>query len=694
MTLLLWVAMWCSVLIALARPDSSFAQTEKKYWVYFTDKGLPFEQQRGALRNTSPGYDLARTTIQPEALKRRSKILSREALLDDADLPLSQSYVEAVTHAGGTLARESKWLNAASFRLTREQVERVKEMPFVEKVEPVAVYRGRKIQHGDGTLQPLGKLSTIDYGPSFAQENMINVPLLHRAGVTGRGVLVGMLDTGFRWRTHEALNSHTVIAEHDFIFDDDTTANQANDRSDQDFHGTLTMSLVGGYMPGILVSPAFNVSFILGKTEDVRSETEVEEDNWVAAIEWMEAQGVDVVSSSLGYDVFDDGTGYSWDNGNFDGRTSVTAKAAVHAARLGVVVCNAMGNEINGDGITGTLITPADADSILSVGAVSFTRHLAGFSSTGPTSDGRIKPDIVAPGVNGMICAVPPNSYSTFIQGTSLATPMVAGTAALLLSARPELTPVEVRDALRSTADTIDAARFPVTPNNFTGWGLANAFNAALSFGPIFSDLAEARVVSAQSIVSSVVVSKFGLKANSVILRYTIGADTSERTLPMSLDSSMFFPTSGRYSATIPTLPSGTIVRFTIGAGDSGDHAYQSPALFTERVWQLRYGIEGAERVSPATPPFPSGYTLNQNYPNPFRTETIITYDAPQTQELGTVKVYNTLGQEVATVASGILQPGTRLSLVFNGRNLPSGVYFYRLSTPSFSATRKMLLLH
>src|SRR5262249_54096746 len=158
-------------------------------------------------------------------------------------------------------------------------------------------------------------------------------------------------------------------------------------------------------------------------------------------------------SSSLGYNDFDpqgpSPGDYTWANGDFNGRTSITAQAAVRAARLGIVVCDAMGNEGNGDGIVGTMLTPADADSIISVGAVTLAKQLAGFSSTGPTNDGRTKPDVVSPGV-GVYCASTAGPSSYFFQsGTSLATPLTAGSAALILSARPELTPVQVRDALR-----------------------------------------------------------------------------------------------------------------------------------------------------------------------------------------------------------------------------------------------------
>ena len=248
--------------------------------------------------------------------------------------------------------------------------------------------------------------------PRLAQENQIDIVNVHNLRITGRGVLVGMLDSGFRWKVPESEMNMDVIKEYDFIQHDSVTANQDGstpiDESDQDEHGTLTLSLVGGYKEGELVSPAFGSSFILAKTEYVPTETNIEEDNWVAGIEWEEQNGVDVVSSSLGYSIFDstDANGvpqHSYTPADMNGRTATTTKAAVIAARLGVVVCSAMGNE--GESSWHIMTSPADADSIISVGAVDISGVYASFSSVGPTADGRTKPDVVADGV-GDYCAL------------------------------------------------------------------------------------------------------------------------------------------------------------------------------------------------------------------------------------------------------------------------------------------------
>ncbi len=659
----------------------------QKYWIRFSDKAALSDQTLPL----APGSDLykrAAAGLTPRALARRAKVLPAASLVTVADLPVEPSYIDAVRRAGGTIVQVSKWMNAVSALLDSTARKEVASLPFVELVEPVKSFARVPWEKSFAPLPVRRQTESFDYGNSLLQLQMVGVPPLHTLGITGRGVLIGMLDTGFRWRVHDALKTRTVVGEYDFIFHDNNTANEAVDAADQDLHGTLTMSIVGGYDPGTLVGAAFDASFILGKTEDVRSETRIEEDNWAAGIEWMEGRGVDVVSSSLGYNIFDDGTGYTWANGDFNGRTSVTARAAVRAAELGVVVCNAMGNEFNGDGVTGTMLTPADADSIISVGATDLSRALEPFSSTGPTNDGRIKPDLVAPGGRGMVVAIPPNDYSIGFQGTSLATPLVAGAAALLLSVRPELTPIQVRDALRAAADTVDAAAFPVRPNNFTGWGLTDAFAAALSFGPIFSNQPSVSVVGGGNDVDIDVCSAFGIRPDSVLLHYAPGRSKIFATVTMALDSSMIYPTSGRYRIHLPSLSPDTLVRFSIEAVDSAGNRYQSPASITGKTWELHYGMPGVH-ISPTIPP---GYALYQNYPNPFNGWTTIEFDLPR-DEVVTLDLYNITGAHVATLVSGMTEAGTRLSARLNASDFASGIYFYRLRTPSVSITRKLIIL-
>ena len=220
-----------------------------------------------------------------------------------------------------------------------------------------------------------GAAYNLNYGSSLAQMEQVNVPVLHDLGYNGTGIIVAMFDTGYR-KDHEAFalafSESRVLAEYDFIFDDFETQNEDGiDAFNQHDHGTYTWSTLGGAMDNRLYGPAYGASFILAKTEDVRSETQVEEDNWVAAMEWADSIGADVVSSSLAYSDW-----YSYSD--FDGETAVTTIAANTATSLGIVVCNAMAN--SGPGY-GTLHAPADAFEILSCGAVDVNGVIASFSS-------------------------------------------------------------------------------------------------------------------------------------------------------------------------------------------------------------------------------------------------------------------------------------------------------------------------
>ena len=284
-----------------------FSQEQpRKCWIYFRDKD---ESMLRTLATSGTVHEISQATgITERALKRRAKVLPSTQLVTAEDLPVSQLYIEQLQLNGISVINTSRWFNAVTAMLTSDQGVRVAALPFVDHIERVRTFVGKKLQPQTIPLKKSSASTTQnlhDYGPSLAQANEINIVPVHNLRITGRGMLVGMLDSGFRWKVPESEMNMDVIKEYDFIQHDSITANQVGatpiDESDQDEHGTLTLSLVGGYKEGELVSPAFGSSFILAKTEYVPSETNIEEDNWVAGIEWEEQNGVDVVSSSLGY---------------------------------------------------------------------------------------------------------------------------------------------------------------------------------------------------------------------------------------------------------------------------------------------------------------------------------------------------------------------------------------------------------
>jgi len=670
---------------------------QKKYWVYFRDKGLETTGTH-SLQKESQLYSMAKAFVSDRALQRRGKVLARENLIDVSDLPVYQPYVDELAKRGITAHVSSRWLNALSVYLTPEQIGSIASLPFVKEVIPVVtLHRDKERVEAvtKGSQRPLvQKAEMLDYGASLEQASVINVPAVHDLSINATGVIIGMLDNGFRWRAHEALRNLHVIAEHDFIFNRDSTSNGPGDESDQDFHGTATLSTIGGFMPGQIIGPAYGASFILAKTEDMRSgdtaDFPIEEDNWAAGIEWMESLGVDVVSSSLGYNLFTDGTGYFFSHGDFNGRTAVTTKAAVMAARRGVVVVNAMGNEghsASTDGFTtGTMVAPADADSIISAGAVNYSGVLASFSSVGPTNDGRIKPDVVAPGVMVYCAWTPgPDTYG-YLDGTSLSCPLTAGTAALVLSAHPEFTPIQVRDAIRNTA------RQANKPDNFYGWGMVDARAAVLSSGLVFSNLPHLYFNDLIDIVVTYVASNTGVDNLGIRLQYSLEGSrtfTSLQVVPTNIPN--------LFLATIPQQPLGTLVQYYIEGVDQAGIQRRNPVTSPDSLFSFRYGEGDTSRIQAKPIPLvvPSTFVLYQNYPNPFNPSTTIQFYSPVFTDAEVI-IYNVLGEKVKTVFSGRIHPGNNFVFWKPGlvdKPVASGIYFYQLRTATFLDTKRMLLI-
>jgi serine protease AprX len=374
----------------------------------------------------------------------------------------------------------SKWLNSASVMANKNQIKEIEKLPFVKTIQKVVAFYRKEPSFLQENLQKFyeaPKDQVIEYGESYAQLAQIHVPGLHNLGYSGKGVLITMLDTGY-FLQHRAfkhiLNEGRLIATWDFINGDEDVEDTPDVQTE---HGTFTFSAVGGFVNDTLIGPAYGAQFALAKTEVVATETQIEEDHWVAGIEWADSLGTDVVSSSLGYNRWDDGTGYTYQD--MDGNTTKCTIAADLAVSKGIVVVNAAGNErkCSKPPCWDYIIAPADGDSVIAVGAVDINGIIASFSSIGPTYDGRIKPDVVACG-DKTYCASPPSPLYpsvgfTWVGGTSLSTPLVAGVCALLLEIHPDWTPHDVINALHNTAS--QACR----PDTLKGWGVANAYSAS-----------------------------------------------------------------------------------------------------------------------------------------------------------------------------------------------------------------------
>ncbi len=421
-------------------------------WVFFADKGKRLPEQ--------PQMTTAHPSITDRALKRRQKTSAAAVCFDD--IPVYAPYLTHLKSMGFIHRRSSRWFNAVSGFVSPPMIDILAELDFVRLITLLhsGTNRPEMPQQKESSERFfVGKQAGFAYGPAALQLEQIRVPAVHDRGYSGRDVLICVLDTGF-WLKHESVDHINKVAEYDFVFRDSVTANQPQDRNNQDAHGTQVLSIVGGKKDSLLYGPAFGADFLLGKTEDMRSETAIEEDNWVAALEWAEALGADIVTTSLGYSDW-----YTYED--MDGKTAITSRAARKAAAKGVLILVSAGNER--DDAWYYITAPADADSIVTVGAVDKFAQITGFSSAGPTKDGRTKPEVVALGQSvRMASTLCPGCY-TNAGGTSYAAPLVAGVAALVLEAHPRWTPMQVREALLNTADRADQ------PDNLYGWGLVNA---------------------------------------------------------------------------------------------------------------------------------------------------------------------------------------------------------------------------
>jgi serine protease AprX len=437
-------------LLAAARPSDTIA-----VWIFLADRGSVAE------KGNPPCFSA-------RAADRR--VLRGHAAIRERDLPVHRGYVDSLRARATRIRHASRYFNAVSAEMEAREIDAVCEYEFVRSVDLVASHRRlpdppSEPPRGSSSAGAARGEYAIDYGASFDQLNLVGVIDLLEAGYNGSGsvsgggpVLIAILDTGFRL-DHPALADVQVEAQYDFINNDSVTSNEPGDPSTQDNHGTWVLGVIAGHAEGELIGPAWGARYLLAKTEIVDSETPIEEDHWVAGIEWADSAGADVVTSSVGY--------YDWyTNQQLDGNTALCTRAADIAVSHGIVVVNSAGNR----GISG-LVAPADGDSVLAIGAVDRDGAIASFSSRGPTADGRIKPDFTAMGAGVRSVSVS-NAYGLY-GGTSFAAPMVAGVCALLLELHPDWSPMEMRDTLRATSSRSSA------PDNTYGWGIPNAMLTA-----------------------------------------------------------------------------------------------------------------------------------------------------------------------------------------------------------------------
>ncbi|MBE0567013.1 MAG: S8 family serine peptidase, partial [Krumholzibacteria bacterium] len=410
----------------------------------------------------------------------------------------------------------------------------------------------------------------LDYGYNTAAMVQAGVVAAHAAGLRGRGVTVGLLDTGFR-TVHEAFSGLPVLDTWDFVNGDPVVDDEPGDPAGSRNHGTMVLSTLAARRPGHLLGPAPDVAVLLAKTEDISQEVPAEEDHWVAGLEWLEASGADLVTSSLAY--------LDWYTfAELDGATAVTTIAADQAVARGLVVVNSAGNYRT---TTGTIAAPADGFGVIAVGAVDAAGATTWFSSPGPTADGRIKPDVAARGAGNPVAS--PDDPFAYVQvsGTSFSGPLVAGVAALVLERAPGLSPGQVAEALRTTASRSAA------PDNDQGWGIVDAWAAATYWGPVYAHapLRDSEDTTGPYDVGAVITARSGLDDLSLAAYWRADGGPWQ--------AAALAPTGGEpsaYAAQIPGQPAGTSVQYYLTGTDLAGVTVTEPVRAPGRVHAFTVG--------------------------------------------------------------------------------------------------------
>ena len=433
------------------------------YWVQFTDK------------NDSPySIDTPEAYLSQRALDRRARL---GIAIDEYDLPVNPQYLQGVSDCGAELVNPSKWLNGVTIRTTSASVvEAINALPYVQTVRecvnnPKA--QEDKVRWMESEMKPSGTpvVAKDYYGGAHQQVYQLRVNELHDMGYDGTGVVIAVLDGGFIGTDiHNCFDNMReegrLLGVRDFVYGSSSVYSQST-------HGTSCLSTIAAYVPNTMVGTAPKASFYLLHTEDGDQENIVEEYNWASGAEYADSLGVDICTTSLGYIDFDMS---QWDHPfeHYDGQTAPMTIAAEIAASRGIICTNSAGNE--GDGVC-TLGIPADAEHIITVGAVNDQGNRAYFSSVGPTYDGRIKPDVMAMGEDTYVASGNLGGwYGDYYNGngTSFSNPVLAGAVACLRQAFPTASVQEICDVLRQNGDHAS------NPNNQYGYGIPDfveAFN-------------------------------------------------------------------------------------------------------------------------------------------------------------------------------------------------------------------------
>lgn len=449
-TLLAWF------MVAIACPAGSNAQG--RFAVQFSDKS-----------NSPYSISSPLDFLSQRAIDRR---IDQGIAIDQHDIPVNPAYLNGILSAGGSIRASSRWLNAAVIEVPSPiELAAIQALPYVVSIRPAGSLVSGGVPN-KFVSEPTTKVDAIpsqrstapiSYGFSADQIQQIGLHMLHNGGFTGAGVRIAVIDAGFLdlplMRCIDSTRMQgRILSTFDFV-------DNEQDVYDDHYHGAAVLSCIASNIPDTLIGTAPHADYILLRSEDAGTETIAEEFYWAVAAEYADSSGADVLSTSLGYTTFDDST-QNHTYADMNGDTTPITVASDLAASRGLIVVNSAGNE--GNSPWNYISAPADADSILSIGAVDVSGNYASFSGNGPTYDGRVKPDIAACGASTWLVSPFSNNQPVQGNGTSFSAPLIAGAMACLRQAYPTLPSQQLIAAIKASASQY------TSPDTLLGFGIPN----------------------------------------------------------------------------------------------------------------------------------------------------------------------------------------------------------------------------
>ncbi|GAB3527168.1 S8 family serine peptidase [Pontibacter brevis] len=437
---------------------------EQKRLVYFTDKN-----------NTPYSISNPLQFLSLKALERRQR---QNIPLTHRDLPVNPAYVAGLKALEVTVWYTSRWFNAAVVQCSDAKMQEIEALSYVRSSRTLnrIALKTEARQHVKQEVEELVStssrtkvsLESSDYGPAFHQADMLGADALHAAGYAGEGMTIAVFDAGFP--AVNTLDAFSHLFQNNQLKGTFDFVQKQQNVFGADAHGTAVLSTMAAYAPGKIIGTAYAANYLLLRTEEAASEHNIEEINWLLAAEYADSAGADVINSSLGYTTFDSpSTSYTYSD--MDGNTALVSKAADMAAATGILVVVSAGNE--GARTWRYISAPADADSVLAVGAVDSLGVKAAFSSFGPTADGQVKPDVVALGQRAYVLT----RTGAVVQanGTSFAAPIMAGFVTSLWQANYSKTNMQMIQLVRQMGSNA------TSPGNSTGYGIPDYANVLTS---------------------------------------------------------------------------------------------------------------------------------------------------------------------------------------------------------------------